>query len=150
MPSWKLNDLPNLTPGTFQETSCYDADYNCIAWAANDTSAWWQSDDREDGEYWPTEQWEPPTIEVYAAAFSTLGYIECKDAALEAGWEKIALFAKLEANEIVCTHAARQLEDGKWTSKIGKCEDITHNTLESVCCDDYGIDFFYMKRRSNK
>jgi hypothetical protein len=132
--------------GTFQETSPYDTRYNCIAWAAGDTTAWWQSDEREDGAYWPTPDLEPCTIEVYAAAFSTLGYVECNDGTLEAGWEKIALFAKIAGDEIECTHAARQLIDGKWTSKIGRCEDITHITLEAVHCNDYGIDFLYMRR----
>ena len=81
-----------------------------------------------------------------ATAFETLGYVECFDPKLEAGWEKITIYATLEHGELMAQHAARQLEDGTWTSKLGDCEDITHKTLEAVECDDYGVGILYMKR----
>jgi hypothetical protein len=143
--SWEAGDLPNLTDGVYAITSCYDTRYNCIAWAANDTTAWWQPI-QGDGIYWPGEAPTDDTIWAYAAAFATLGYAECSNASLEDGCEKIALFAVLEDDEFIATHAARQLIDGKWTSKLGDFEDVTHATLEAVCCDAYGVDLLYMKR----
>jgi hypothetical protein len=143
--SWDPAKLPNLTDGAYSITSCYDTRYNCIAWAAGATTAWWQPEN-DYGTYWPDGAPTENIIESYVAAFGTLGYVECSDASLEEGWEKVALFGQVEDDKIVCPHAARQLPDGTWTSKLGNCEDITHMTLEVVHCDAYGIDFLYMKR----
>jgi len=144
--SWDPKIFPNLVDGVFVETSEYDTGYNCIAWAANDTTAWWQPA-QGIGYYWPPGAPGGDSIWVYSAAFGTLGYEECQDAKLEEGWEKIALYAVLRDGELIATHAARQLQDGKWTSKLGDFEDITHENLEDVFCDDYGVDLMYMRRQ---
>ena len=145
--SWDPNAFPNLTDDNHEITSCYDTRYNCIAWAADETAVvWWPVDG--DGVGWPPEAAiDDESIWNFAVAFSTLGYVECANSSLEDGWEKVALFAVLERGELIATHAARQLEDGRWTSKLGDCEDISHTTLEAVCCKDYGVDLLYMKRR---
>ena len=44
------------------------------------------------------------------------------------------------------THVARQLFDGRWTSKLGSGEDITHDSPEDILCDDYGDIVHFMKR----
>jgi len=44
------------------------------------------------------------------------------------------------------THAARQLPDGKWTSKLGQLEDITHGTTDVIEGGDYGEVVQFMKR----
>jgi hypothetical protein len=36
------------------------------------------------------------------------------------------------------THAARQLADGTWTSKLGQAEDICHQTLDALAGGLYG------------
>jgi hypothetical protein len=36
------------------------------------------------------------------------------------------------------THAARQLDNGKWTSKLGQLEDIEHESLEALSGAVYG------------
>ncbi len=43
------------------------------------------------------------------------------------------------------THAARQLASGRWTSKLGKAEDIEHD-LHDLEGDLYGIVVLLMKR----
>jgi len=43
------------------------------------------------------------------------------------------------------THAARQLDDGTWTSKLGSLEDITHE-LQALEGADYGHVVLFMKR----
>jgi hypothetical protein len=60
---------------------------------------------------------------------------------LESGFEKIALFA----SDGVPKHAARQLESGRWTSKLGTREDIEHalHDLEGAI---YGSVALVMKR----
>lgn len=60
--------------------------YNCIAFAANDTSRkWWPNAPT----YWPITDREE-SLENFVAAFKTLGYEECDSPELEYGIEKIA------------------------------------------------------------
>src|ERR1700722_18075384 len=101
--------------------------YNCIAWALGDQpNNWWPNGKG----FWPglkKGQELPPTLEVFFEAFATRGYGSCASPALEAGFEKVALYAK--GSEI--THAARQLASGHWSSKLGPYVDIEHE-LEQI------------------
>jgi hypothetical protein len=48
------------------------------------------------------------------------------------GWQTIALYSA----DGELTHAARRLDNGRWTSKLGPDIDIEHDTLEfsaAVC-----------------
>jgi hypothetical protein len=82
------------------------------------------------------------TIEAFRLAFATLGHEICSGEELEPGFEKIALFAN---NEGVPKHAARQLSNGKWTSKLGRLEDIEHS-LHDLEGTLYGSVVLIMKR----
>ena len=74
--------------------------------------------------------------------FASLGYEICDGADREAGYEKIAIYA-LEGR---WEHAARQLENGQWTSKLGPMEDITHPSPRDVAGDMYGEVYCIMRR----
>ncbi|HMR19802.1 MAG TPA: hypothetical protein PKA53_10935, partial [Sphingobacterium sp.] len=78
---------------------------------------WWPK-----GAYWPTDAPKEETIAAFVAAFQILGYQDCTDPNFEHGYEKIALYAK----DGKPTHAARQLSNGMWSSKLGKYKDISH------------------------
>ena len=65
------------------------------------------------------------------------------DAGLEAGFVKVALYA----SGLFYTHAARQLPNGKWTSKLGRGEDIEHDSPDDVAGGVYGAVVGVMKRR---
>ena len=106
--------------------------YNCVAWAAGSTDKWWWPD-RMEQIYWPPNIPRRVTIEHFVAAFETLGYTPCGDERPEQGFEKVALFAK----QGMPTHAARQLPSGKWTSKLGREEDIAH-VLDALIGGQYG------------
>ena len=80
-------------------------------------------------------------VAAFRAAFATLGYVDCKAADLEAGFERIAVFAR----DGIPTHATRQLPDGLWTSKVGELEDIEHN-LHDLEGDAYGTVALLMMR----
>jgi hypothetical protein len=82
------------------------------------------------------------TLDGFRAAFATLGYVACPGQDLEPGFERIALFAN---DRLVPKHAARQLPSGRWTSKLGKLEDIEHalHDLEGTL---YGTVVLFMKR----
>lgn len=48
------------------------------------------------------------------------------------------------------THAARQLPDGTWTSKLGKDVDISHDSLDGLSGDRYGTPALILRRREGE
>jgi hypothetical protein len=82
-------------------------------------------------------------LPTFIAAFATLGYAVCPDGELESGFEKVALFADAHGRP---KHAAKQLPNGKWSSKLGLEEDISH-ILWGLEGADYGNVVQYLKRQ---
>jgi hypothetical protein len=76
--------------------------------------------------YWPPNIRCDETIEAFDELFLSGGAFPVTDESVEHDVIKIALFAKLDKP----THAARQLVGGKWTSKLGRLEDISHQLRE--------------------
>lgn len=96
--------------------------------------------------YWPSAIRSELSEQTFAELYASLGYERCRDGKFERGFEKVALFAK----DGVPTHAARLLPNGRWSSKLGRWEDIIHD-LTALTGDgpsEYGqvISFF---RRPN-
>lgn len=142
--SVRYSRLPNLLPDNHVVTSCQNPIYNCIAWAVDDTNNWWWPGRYDDPVYWPPGVPRETTIPAFLEAFGTRGYEECKDGDLEAGYEKVALYA---GPDLVPTHAARQLDNGRWTSKLGNKEDIEHKSVNDVNGPEYGAPVRFMRRR---
>ncbi len=126
--------FPRLNLANHRIVSPLDEAYNCIAWVMRDTSRWWDADPLG-LYYWPPDIPRIQTLDTYISLFERSGYTRCGDAALEAGFEKVAIYA-LENGEF--THVARQLDTGEWTSKLGDWEDIQHSTLDVLECPSYG------------
>ena len=85
-------------------------------------------------------------------AYSQLGYVQCSNGNLVAGSEKIAIFAIKSPESpagLKPTHAARQLTNGCWTSKLGKYEDISHSDVNDVASPGYGYAVVFMIRPRN-
>jgi hypothetical protein len=139
--SWPPTDFPDLQEDHREVTSPSTREYNCIAWAAGDTEKWWWPDLMGTA-YWPPNVPRAQTMLAFILAYATLGYEPCNDGSLEAGFEKIALYASGGQP----THAARQLADGWWTSKLGGFEDIKHVRVECLCGPCYGAVATYLKR----
>lgn len=77
-----------------------------------------------------------------------MDFQECDDYDLEEDYEKIALYALLsDDGRLVPTHAARQLENGHWTSKMGEDVDIIHREIYDVSGPAYGNPIKFMKRK---
>jgi len=133
--------FPVLKSSGYTITSPPTIDYNCIAWAAGDTQSWWWPDTFNQY-YWPPGIPREETIDVFVKAFEFLGYTICPDANHESGYEKVAIYAKQYGNP---THAARQIDTGKWSSKIGRLEDIEHD-IDSLNGSIYGNPQVYLKR----
>ena len=80
--------------------------------------------------------------------YEARGYQKCIDGSLEAGIEKIALYGIPGPTGFpLPTHAAYQLENGNWTSKLGIFEDIEHFLVEKLNGPRYGAVALYMKRQ---
>jgi hypothetical protein len=136
-----LEDLfPGLRGRAYEIQSSEDPDYNCIAWAAGDNRKWWWPDQAQE-DTWPAGVARVVTVAAFRDAFATLGYLVCDHDQLEAGYEKVALFALAG----VPKHAARQLPSGRWTSKLGRGEDIEHD-LHDLTGMVYGSVVLVMKR----
>jgi len=135
------NHFPLLKHSGYSVTSPAAVEYNCVAWAAGDIQAWWWPDPFEQY-YWPSGIPREETIDAFVKAFGSLGYTICSDANPEPGYEKVAIYAKQYGNP---THVARQIDLGKWTSKIGSLEDIEHD-INSLSGPIYGNPRVYMRR----
>jgi hypothetical protein len=138
--------FPRIGEQGFRVTSEINFDYNCISWALGDTHRfWWPGVQgaRRTPYYWPEGIPYTKTIEAFAQAFATEGYRPCVDGHLEKGIEKVALFALPNGEP---RHAARQLEDGTWTSKIGEDVDVCHNSLEGMSGINYGHPVMFFQR----
>ncbi len=133
-----MGQLPWVLSMTIAITSPCSKDYNCIAWAAEDDETWWWPNPLGLS-YWPLEPVGDTSLQNFINAYSTLGYERCEGAALEAGFKKVALYMD-EADQVA--HAARQLDNGEWTSKLGPSYDIRHPFIEVWQDITYGGQVF--------
>lgn len=133
--------FPKLVGSDYRITSPTSAVYNCIAWAVGDSTRWWWPDDLELA-YWPENVLREETLEAFHTLMLTLGFELCENAAPETNFDKVAVYAKGHHP----THAARQLETGIWTSKLGPLEDIEHR-LDDLVGDYYGTVAFVFRRQ---
>ena len=136
------NAFPNILNEHFVITSDLTTSYNCIAWAFGDNTKW----------YWPAEcfSYWPPNIknvvddESFIQLYGLIGYAVCENNSLEWGKEKIAIYTL----NGVPTHAARQLENGYWTSKLGEWHDVEHSAIALNNSPDYGDATIFMSRNT--
>ena len=135
---------PNLGQANFAITSPNSPVYNCAAWAAGDPNNWWEPLQMTGAiTFWPDGARRDETVDAYEEAFRTLGYQPCGDGSFEPGVEKIAIYANALGQ---FRHAARQLNDGRWTSKLGELVDIEHPSVADVAGGLYGQPGLFMGR----
>jgi hypothetical protein len=133
--------FPGLDNDNHKVTSDATDEYNCIAWAAGHNDAWWDPNPFPKY-YWPEDLPLEDTVENLVRLFEGLDYVICDSADYEEGVEKIAIYG----DDLGYTHAARQLPNGKWTSKLGGMQDIEHDTPDVLCGQAYGRIERIMKR----
>lgn len=129
--------FPGLKAGPYEVTSPEDDAYNCIAWAAGDSERWWSP---TPGYYWPGAP-RDETVEAFTRVFEGLGYEPCGSAEWEPDYEKVAVYAQGGS----ATHVAHQTGAGRWTSKCGGLEDISHS-LSALDGDEYGTVVAVLRR----
>jgi hypothetical protein len=125
-------------------TSDETEDYNCAGWAADqlDPGLWWPEPDAPEY-YWPPSARRDGTLEAFVEGYGVLGYAVCETGDHEIGYEKIAIYVTSHGSP---QHVARQLPDGRWTSKLGSWEDIEHVALRDIAGASYGNPQFFMRR----
>ena len=128
--------FPGLGGDTdFKITSPQNTNYNCIAWAYHFQDRWmWPGGTGTktiDGfKFWPDGIDDTEDVSAFIEAFKQKGYEQCETGDFETGYRKIALYVKKGTTQ--CTHAARQLNNGKWTSKLGRENDIQHGSPYAI------------------
>ena len=113
--------------------------YNCIAYAAGDTSQWWE---HTPGRYWPSWATRSASIESLQEVFAGLGFVECNDGSSEPGYQKIALCE--DGGEY--QHASIQMPNGAWRSKMGEGPVIEHQSPSSLAGGPYGDPTVFMRK----
>jgi hypothetical protein len=124
----KLRRLfPKLFGNNYALKSGRTRRYNCMAWALGPTDAWVQAP--PDG-LWPDKVLDDGSLQAAIALFESIGFTctDIHDVHLENGVLKIAIYGDADGY----THASRQLPNGKWTSKIGKLQDIEHDSPDDL------------------
>jgi hypothetical protein len=140
-PDGFTDHFPNLSYQNSKPTSPAKNEYNCIAWAYGVDDIWFWPD--TDGQYyWPDTIKRSEDINTFIDLFNSIRYVICENSDLEYGYQKIAIYMQDGSP----THAARQLPDGKWTSKLGSSIDIEHDTLDCLHGPAYGKSAVLMKR----
>ena len=142
--------FPHIKRENCSITSAKSTVYNCIAWAAGCTDKpWWPLPAPSNDAHWPPGVPREETTEAFRKAFATLGYQVCDDGELEKGYTKIALYGNPKTGKP--SHAARQLANGRWTSKLGNFYDIEHIEPSVLCGSDYtnsyGEIMLYMSKK---
>jgi hypothetical protein len=132
-------EFPNSGNYPFVVTSPIDPNYNCIAWAyERDDIRMWPN---IYGFYWPSQIRNEATIDAFEELFISIGYEICNDDSFEFGYLKIVIYALNGLPK----HAARQLPNGQWTSKLGPMQDVMHS-LDGMNGGVYGNPVKFMRR----
>ena len=141
MPLLDPKKFPNAESEGYKKTSEVSSFYNCIAWASGEAGRhWWPNSNMA---YWPEDVPAKTTVNAFLKLFKKQGYANCADGSHEEGFEKVAIYAL----SFVVKHAARQLPNGGWTSKIGIGDlDIEHNSIEAIEGPHYGEVVRFLKR----
>lgn len=127
--------------------------YNCVAWSLGIDSHWvepylpfgakvmpWA--------VWPNTEDQGLAIKTYVKMFRGEGFVKASRGNLEVGFDKIVIYWDKASENF--THVARQMDDGRWWSKLGRASDVQHvkpDTLGPIGSPSgYGEVWGYMKR----
>ncbi|MXZ23564.1 MAG: hypothetical protein F4Y80_01640 [Caldilineaceae bacterium SB0665_bin_21] len=122
----ELADLfPKLATQGFKIVEPPSDRYNCIAFAAGDTGAWWSI---HSPDYWRAHATRSNRIANLVEVFAGLDFERCRNSRTEPDFGKVALYEQLRA----WTHAAVQTPQGTWLSNIGAGSVIEHDNPEAL------------------
>jgi hypothetical protein len=138
-------EFPALRGGTgYRDTSEETIVYNCLAWALGIAWTRYDPEPKCAGYFWfpgLPRKWDEATLRLL---FEKHNYSVADNSEVEPGYEKVVFYSD---DEGVPQHFARQLPNGKWTSKIGDLNDIEHDSLECLVSHLYGAPGLVLKRK---
>ena len=140
--TWLNLSFPDLRNEGFTIIEPPSDRYNCVAYAAGDTSQWWDHTPRR---YWPPHASRTGRIDSLIEVFVGLGYEQCNDGRLEDGHQKIALYE----DDGTWQHASIQMPGGAWRSKMGEGPLIEHRNPGSLSRGVYGNPTVFLRRGIN-
>jgi hypothetical protein len=135
-------EFPRLTDKNHLISSPSTDNYNCIAWAYEVSNKWMWPGNPDC--YWSSDIAGVDELQALIQLYIDVGYEICDSGQREDGFKKVAIYVNQEGPQ----HAARQLESGHWTSKLGICEDIEHDTLEALEGESYGKAKVFLRKRN--
>ena len=133
--------FPKIKDVGYKITSNESKKYNCISWTIGRDDIWIWPDPRF---FWPVNIKRDEDLASFIDFYQLFGYSISENEELETDFEKITIYINPDTERVI--HAAKQIESGKWTSKLGPYKDIEH-TLDSLTGQDYGIVAIIMKRK---
>lgn len=139
-----LPGFPNSTDNNWRWKSQPTWEYNCLAFSVHREDVWMWPDEREQFS-WPVGMPRGDDIATLRAFFQSIGFSVCASTAIEAGFEKIAIYAMGTDP----SHVARQIGSGRWKSKMSGGIDIEHDDLTVLADGDYGNVQLIMRRKWN-
>ena len=118
--------------------------YNCIGWSLGHTRSW----------VWPTVSGQPASLYHFDGLYRYYGFYRVAglDYSRQPGLDKVVLYASQQPDgRIAPTHAALQMTDGSWSSKLGSLPLIRHLHPNDVAGPSYGSPWvLYVRPRSGK
>lgn len=140
--------FPGLNKSGYRVTSAKDPAYNCVAFAAGDTTRKWSPTlIPVPGYYWPPGAGQGDEPDALRSCFEQIGYELCTDGLPEVGFEKVALY---EDDDGMWSHAAKLQENGTWSSKLGEIEDIQHDSEHCFAKSIYGRGLLHATQEISK
>lgn len=134
--------LPNLKRSDYSIESPKTPSYNCIAWVFGNTTQRWDPAFVR-GYYWPPGISRSIAVDNIISMFEVVGRFEkCNHGDTESGFEKVAIYQDADGD---FSHVALQKRNGKWTSKLGRLDDVEHAT-PLVLEQEYGPIIQFLKR----
>jgi hypothetical protein len=104
----------------------------------------WYPRGEPDRSFWPPGLRDDFSLEAFVAAYATCGFRRSTTGGmLVAGLEKIALYVDGDGEP---SHAALQLSNGRWSSKMGTWEDIEHVDTSCLEGGTYGQVVLFLER----
>lgn len=120
-------------------------EYNCIAWSL-DIDYMSVGHENLTGIYWPDNISKIPNINNYKRMYNSYGFIDASTSDLEEGFKKVAIYVRgTNPKTGIVVHAAKQIDDIWWSSKMGDNIDGIHH-LDAIQGILYGYPRFFMKK----
>jgi len=137
--------FPALKGGKgYESTSPASIEYNCLSWALGIDWTRFDPEPQCAGYYWFPGVEREWSLKAITKTLEILGYGICDSPGLEEGFEKVVIY--IDETDTP-RHFARQLTNGRWTSKLGDLNDIEHDTLDCLVIPDYGKPQLVLKRK---